>query len=44
MRQDRLNRLTLMSLEHEVLREIELTELIDNFAKVKARKMPVFSS
>jgi len=44
MYQYRLNRLTLMSLEHEVLREIELTELIDNFAKVKARKMPVLSS
>jgi len=44
MYQYRLNHLTLMSLDHEVLREIELTELIDNFAKVKARKMPVFSS
>ena len=44
MYQYRLNRLTLMSLKHEVLREIELTELIDNFAKLKARKMPVLSS
>jgi len=44
MYQYRLNRLTLMSLDHEVLREIELTELIDNFAKLKARKMPVLSS
>ena len=44
MRQCRLNRLTLMSLEHEVLRDIELTELIDNFAKVKGRQMPVLSS
>ena len=44
MYQYRLNRLTLMSLDHEVLREIELTELINNFAKLKARKMPVLSS
>ena len=44
MYQYRLNHLILMSLEHEVLREIELTELIDNFAKLKARKMPVLSS
>jgi len=44
MYQYRLNRLTLMSLEHEVLRENELTELIDNFAKLKARKMSVFST
>ena len=40
MRQDRLNHLTLMSLEHEVLREIDFTELIDKFPKIKARKMP----
>ena len=44
MYQYRLNHLILMILDHEVLREIELTELIDNFAKVKARKMPVLSS
>jgi len=43
MHQDHFNRLTLMSMEHEVLREIELTELVDNSAKVKARKMPMFS-
>jgi hypothetical protein len=41
MRQDRLNHLTLMSLEHEVLRQTDLTKLIDKFAKVKARKMPI---
>jgi hypothetical protein len=41
MHQERLNRLTLMSLEHEVLREIELRELIDKFAKVKSRKIPI---
>ena len=29
--------LTLMSLEHEVLRDIELTDLIDKFAKIKTR-------
>ena len=43
MSQDRLNRLTLMSLEYEVLRDIELSQLIDKFAKVKARKTPVYS-
>ena len=41
--QERLNRLTLMSLEHEVLREIELRELVDKFAKVKSRKIPICS-
>ena len=44
MRQDRLNHLLLMSLEHEVLREIDLTELIDKFAKIKTRKMPLPSA
>ena len=34
MRQDRLNH----------VREIDLTELIDKFAKIKARKMPLPSS
>jgi len=43
MYQYRLNHLTPMSLDHEVLCEIELTELIDNFAYVKAQKMPVFA-
>jgi len=38
---ERLNRRTLMSLEHEVLHEIELRELIDKFAKVKSRKIPI---
>ena len=37
MHQERLNRLTLMSLEQEVLREIELRELIDKFAKVNSQ-------
>ena len=39
MREERLNNLTLMSLEHEVLRAIDV-RLIDKFAKVKSRKMP----
>ena len=43
MHQERLNRLTLMSLEHDVLQEIELRELIDKFAKVKSRKIPIYS-
>jgi len=34
MRQDRLNH----------VREIDLTELIDKFAKIKARKMPLPSA
>lgn len=40
MRQERLNHLTLMSLEHEVLRAINVTELIDKFANVKSRRLP----
>jgi hypothetical protein len=42
--QGRLNHLTLMSLEHEVLRKIDLTELIDKFTKIKARKMSLPSA
>ena len=38
MHQERLNRRTLISLEHEVLHKMELRELIDKFAKVKSRK------
>jgi len=40
---EQLNRLTLMSLQHEVLHERELRELIDKFAKVKSRKIPICS-
>ena len=43
MRQERLNHLTLMSIEHEVLRAINVTELIDKFAKVKSRRLPTRS-
>jgi hypothetical protein len=44
MRQTRLNRLTLNSLEHQVLGEIDLTELNDKFAKIKDRNMPLQSA
>ena len=44
MRQDRLNYLTSMSLERKVLHEIDLTEVIDKFAKSKARKVPLPSA
>jgi len=44
MHQERfMNRQTLVSLKHEVLHEIELRELIDKFAKVKSRKIPICS-
>jgi len=32
-----------MSLEHEMLHDIELRKLIDKFAKVKSRKIPICS-
>lgn len=38
--QDRLNHLTLMSLESDVLRAIDFTSLIKDFAMLKARKRP----
>ena len=43
MHQERLNLLTLMSLEHEVLHETELRQLIDKFAKDKSQKIPICS-
>jgi hypothetical protein len=39
IRQDCLYHLMLMSLELEVLRDIELTELSEKVTKIKARKM-----
>ena len=38
MTQTRLDNLTLLSIEHSVLRDIDLPTLIDNFALVKSCK------
>ena len=40
MTQERLNHLTLMSSEHDILRQINFDELINDFASRKARKVP----
>ena len=39
--QDRLNNLTLLSIEHELLREIKVEDAIAIFASLKARKCPL---
>jgi hypothetical protein len=41
MGQERLNMLSLMSIENEVLRAVDFTELINEFSTVKARKQPL---
>uniref|UniRef100_H3A5Q3 TTF-type domain-containing protein n=1 Tax=Latimeria chalumnae TaxID=7897 RepID=H3A5Q3_LATCH len=41
MHQERLNMLTLMSIEHEILRTIDFSDLINDFAERKARKRPL---
>ena len=38
MCEDRLNNLTLMSIEHDILRQLDFEELIDEFALRKSRK------
>lgn len=38
MGQNRLNNLTLMSIEHELLREIDISSIINKFAHAKSRK------
>lgn len=38
MGQNRLNNLILMSIEHELLREIDISSIINIFAHVKSRK------
>ena len=40
MTQERLGYLTLMSLEEDILREVDFDELIADFARLKARKVP----
>ena len=39
--QDKLNYLTLLSIEHELLNEIEVKDIINKFASQKARKRPM---
>ena len=40
MTHDRLSFLTLMSTEYDILREIDFNQLIQDFAKMKSRKVP----
>ena len=40
MCQERLNYLTLLSIEYDNLREIDMNEIIDKFAYAKSRKAP----
>ena len=39
--QDKLNHLTLLSIEHELLDEIKVKDIIKKFASQKARKQPM---
>ena len=39
--QERLNHLSLLSIEHELLREIDTHDIISKFAAQKARKCPL---
>ena len=41
MRQDRLNNLSVLSIEHELLREIDASAIIDKFSASKARRVIV---
>lgn len=40
MNQIRMNNLALLSIEHELLREIDISSLIDEFSRKKCRKAP----
>ena len=40
MEQERLTNLVLMSMESDILREVDCADLINTFALVKSRKMP----
>ena len=40
MTHERLNNLAVMSVEHDILREVDSDELIEDFASCKARKVP----
>lgn len=41
MGQDRVNKLSLMKFEHEILNALDFEELIDTFAAKTARKKPI---
>ena len=41
MTQQRLNSLSLMNIEYEILDSIDFDNLIDDFAEAKARKIPI---
>ena len=38
MNQNRLDNLTVMSIEHELLRKIDISSIINEFARAKSRK------
>jgi len=40
MTNERLSYLTIMSIEYDILRQIDFTKLIKDFAKAKSRKVP----
>ena len=40
MTNERLSHLTLLSIEYDILRQIDFTKLIRDFAKAKSRKVP----
>ena len=40
MTNKRLSHLTLMSIEYDILRQIDFTKLIKDFAKAKSREVP----
>ena len=40
MTQERLNELTLMSIEHDILRQISFANIFNDFANAVARKVP----
>ncbi|MBK5646616.1 MAG: hAT transposon family protein, partial [Acinetobacter sp.] len=42
MTQERLSNLTLLSIEHKICENLNLTNLINEFAEMKARKIKIF--
>ena len=41
IRQDRLNSLSIMSIESDVLRQLDFSQIILDFSNLKSRKMPI---
>ena len=41
MSHDRLSNLAVMSIEHDILRELDFNDIIDEFASRKARKVSI---